>query len=111
MACPGRDPIIKLSGGPGFERKIHAYCRINRSFGDRAALKPSIFGISPCAFLISESFSPRAECVEMGPGVYKKIAVFFVMNKSKIFRIVERGVADLVFVNAEIVMEKNADLA
>src|SRR5918994_3208320 len=43
--------------------------------------------------------------------VYKKITMFFVVDERQRFRIEKRGVAYLVFVDSEIVVQENARFA
>jgi hypothetical protein len=44
-------------------------------------------------------------------GVYQKIPVLLVVDEGEVFGIVKRGVADLILVKAEIVMQKHPYIA
>ena len=84
--------------------------RIDRALGDRTAIQSPVFGVAPCAFVLTKSLSPCAELVKMRLGVNEKVAMFFVMNKGEAFGIVERRVTDLVLVEAKVMMQEDADI-
>jgi hypothetical protein len=93
----------------GPKRSVHPDRRIDRAFGDGSAVQQAVLGIAPRALLIAKSLSPGAERIKMRLGIYQEIPVFFVVNESQIFRVIKCGVADIVLVDAKIVMKKDPD--
>ncbi len=61
--------------------------------------------------MLAECLSAGRENVEMRFGIYQKITILLVVNERQAFRVVKRRIADFVFRNAKIVMQKNADFA
>src|SRR5436190_6027778 len=83
---------------------------IDGALGDRTSRQNTVFGILPCALVFTKGLAAGAEFGKMRLGIYKEIAVFFIMDESACFRVVKGSVADLVLVDPEIMMEKYANV-
>ena len=109
MVRPGHDPIVKAKLGARFQIEMHRDRRVNGALCDRPAKKLAVLGVAPRTLAVMECLSAGSKFSEMRLCVYEKIPVLFVMNDSLIFRIEECGIADLVLVDPEVMVKKDAN--
>src|SRR5215217_6851732 len=84
--------------------------RVYRSLGYHSVAQNTVLGIAPGPFLVAECFASGRERIKLRLGIYQKVAVLFVMYQSSCIGVEIRGVANLVFIDPEIVMQKYTDL-
>ncbi len=85
--------------------------RIDRSFGSNVPADVPVFGVPPRTLVLSKSFTTGDELIKMRFAVYQKIAMLFVVYERVSVRVVKGSIADLVLVDAQVVMKKYPDLA